>query len=135
MLLSLIIIVETYGDFLTKVMTYGDFLTKVMTCCWLPDSEMTTLTSLLQTRVYLVSASLIPAKLVADQITETSSTGGQKVHVILLPRYSAMYCTVMHHIVQCALWCAFAKSTQSCHWGFTDYRTIQILKITEKLQN
>lgn len=39
-----------------------------------------------QTRVYLVSASLIPAKLVADQITETSSTGGQKVHVILLPR-------------------------------------------------
>ena len=39
-----------------------------------------------QTRVYLVSANLIQAKLVADQVTEFASSTTDKVHVILLPR-------------------------------------------------
>lgn len=39
-----------------------------------------------QTRVYLVSANLIQAKLVADQISEAVSSDTGEVHVILLPR-------------------------------------------------
>jgi len=41
-----------------------------------------------QTRVYLISANLIQAKLVADQVSEAGTSGGQ-VHVVLLPRLLA----------------------------------------------
>jgi len=39
-----------------------------------------------QTRTYLISANLIQAKFVADQISESIATNNGKVHVILMPR-------------------------------------------------
>ena len=39
-----------------------------------------------QTRVYLISANLIMAKLVADQVSEAATGSNDKVHIILLPR-------------------------------------------------
>ena len=39
-----------------------------------------------QTRVYFISANLIQAKLVADQITESITSNTGTTHVILLPR-------------------------------------------------
>ena len=39
-----------------------------------------------QTRTYLVSANLIQAKFVADQISDSMTTSTGKIHVILMPR-------------------------------------------------